>query len=60
MIQVRTISRKDLDRGIIMKKVPVNIGHYLAGFADGEDDILKKFRGSSETIRQIRRKTLAE
>ena len=43
-----------------MKKVPVNIGHYLAGFADGEDDILKKFRGSSETIRQIRRKTLAE
>ena len=44
MSQVRTISRKGLEKEVSMKNVPFDIGHYLAGFADGEGSFNVSFR----------------
>ena len=44
MIQVRTISRKDREKEVSMENVPVNVGYYLAGFADGEGSFNVSFR----------------
>ena len=42
--EVRVISRKGLDPVLNVREIPPNIGHYLAGFTDGEGSFNVSFR----------------
>ena len=42
--EVRVISRKGLDPVLNVREIPPNIGHYLAGFTDGDGSFNVSFR----------------
>src|SRR5215813_11307252 len=46
--EVRVISRKGLDLVLNVREIPADIGHYLAGFTDGEGSFNVSFRPRSD------------